>query len=410
MQHVLDILLGDRRVGQITNLASDHNAFVFDPEYVADAQRPTLSLGLLNAAGELAAPNRPPQVRLPPFFANLLPEGALREYLARHARINPVRDFPLLWLLGEDMPGAVIARHAGGLQGPPDDADDLVAREIQTDPQVLKFSLAGVQLKFSAIGEAAGGLTIPAHGKDGHWIVKLPSATYSLVPENEFAMLSFARRVGIDVPEVGLVGAAEIAGLPPEVRRDLGNALYIKRFDRDGKRRIHVEDFAQIFAKYPSDKYAGVSYANMLSGIARFMGSEQAQEFVRRLVFSIGIGNADMHLKNWSVIYVDGKTPALAPAYDYVSTIVYIPEDKLALTIARTRDWEAVSGDLLERFARRAEVPRGIVLRAAHEMVERMRGEWAQVNEHGLLPARFVETMNRHLARIPLFAAHRSAR
>ncbi|TAM62294.1 type II toxin-antitoxin system HipA family toxin [bacterium] len=405
MQRALEIYLGDHRVGTITNLSSDHNVFVFDPAYAADSKRPILSLGFLNAKGELAAARRPPQVRLPPFFANLLPEGHLREYLAARAHVNPVRDFPLLWLLGEDLPGAVVARHADGITAPPRERDATVPQAIEDDPSVLKFSLAGVQLKFSAIREAAGGLTIPAHGKNGQWIVKMPSATYGLVPENEFTMLRFARRVGIEVPEIGLVAAADVVNLPPEVRRDLGQALYIKRFDRDGSARIHAEDFAQIYALYPAEKYEKVSYANMLGGIWRAMGEKEATEFIRRLVFSIGIGNADMHLKNWSVIYPDGMTPRLAPAYDYVSTIVYIKDDRLALTIARTKEWERVSEDLFERFARRAGVPRGVVLRTARAMVERMRSEWPHLNDLQLLPGSFMDAIGRHIARIPLFAS-----
>lgn len=404
MQHILDIFLGEQRVGAITNLTSDHNVFVFDPAYIADSNRPILSLGFLNAKGELAAPIRPPQVRLLPFFANLLPEGHLRSYIAQHAHVNPVRDFPLLWLLGEDLPGAIVARHPSRTTVPPRDSDDIISPEVERDPDVLKFSLAGVQLKFSAIREANGGLTIPVHGKGGTWIAKLPSATYSLVPENEYTMLSFARRVGIDVPEIGLIESAEIGKLPPEVRTDLGRAMYIKRFDRTDDRRIHIEDFAQIFSQYPADKYKNVSYANMLSGIWRTMGPREAEEFVRRLVFAIGIGNADMHLKNWSVIYTDGKTPRLAPAYDYVSTIVYIPNDGLALTIARTKEWEQVSDDLLERFARRAGVPRGIVLDAAHGMVERMREELPHLNDEGLIPSRFVDVIEQHIARVPIFS------
>ncbi len=89
MQHALDICLGDYRVGSVTNLGSDHNVFMFDPAYGADAERPMLSLGFLNAKGELSAPARPPQVKLPPFFANLLPEGQLRTYLAERAQVNP---------------------------------------------------------------------------------------------------------------------------------------------------------------------------------------------------------------------------------------------------------------------------------------------------------------------------------
>ncbi len=408
MQHALEILIGNRLVGTITNIASDHNIFVFDPAYVADLARPVLSLGFYNEERRLISAARPPQIRLQPFFANLLPEGHLRDYLARQARINPKRDFPLLWLLGEDLPGAVVARHPSGSGRPPHDSDDVVSQEVESDPRVLKFSLAGVQLKFSAVRDTSGGLTIPAQGQNGDWIVKLPSSTYPLVPENEFTMMTFARQVGIDVPEIGLVDAAHIENLPPEVRSDLGLAMHIKRFDRDGKRRIHIEDFAQIFGQYPADKYKNVSYGNMLGSIWRVMGEEQAREFVRRLVFSIAIGNADMHLKNWSVIYRDGVTPELAPAYDYVSTVAYIPNDKLALTIARTKEWSDISEDLLERFARRSGVPRGVVIGAAREMIERIRGEWHHLNDPGLLPPPIIGAIEAHIARVPLLSARRS--
>ncbi|HEX3549527.1 MAG TPA: HipA domain-containing protein [Candidatus Elarobacter sp.] len=409
MQNYLDVFLNDYRVGTITNLNADHNAFAFDPSFVADDNRPTLSLGFLNDEGALYEIGRPPRVRLPPFFANLLPEGHLRHYLAQRARVNAQRDFPLLWLLGNDLPGAVIARHPSGTIVPGADDDDRIAVEAERDPNVLKFSLAGVQLKFSAVREADGGLTIPAHGRGGSWIVKLPSSTYPIVPENEYTMLTFARLVGIDVPEIGLVDAADIADMPPEVRTDLGNALYIRRFDRDRGRRIHTEDFAQIFSQYPRDKYKNVSYANMLGGIWRTMGEAQTAEFVRRLVFSIAIGNADMHLKNWSVVYADGKTPTLSPAYDYVSTILYLPNDKLALSIARTKEWADISEDLLVRFARRAAVPPGVVLNAARDMRDRILTELRHLDDADMLPKRYIATIDAHVRSIPLFSPRATA-
>ena len=73
----------------------------------------------------------------------------------------------------------------------------LIAMMIARARAVLRFSLAGVQLKFSAVMEASGGLTVPAGGMGGSWIVKLPSARFAAVPENEFAMLELARRAGI---------------------------------------------------------------------------------------------------------------------------------------------------------------------------------------------------------------------
>ena len=59
-------------------------------------------------------------------------------------------------------------------------------------------------MKFSAIMNATGGLTIPAKGVGGSWIVKLPSTKFDAVPENEFAMMNLAQMIGINVPEIML--------------------------------------------------------------------------------------------------------------------------------------------------------------------------------------------------------------
>ncbi len=402
MPHVLNVHLNDRLVGTITNLTSDHNVFTFADSYRDDPGAPVLSLGFYNAERKLVNPSKVPQVRLLPFFANLLPEGHLREYLAQRARVNPVRDFPLLWLTGNDLPGAVIVSHSEGLKTPAEDPDNVVPPDTEKDPTVLKFSLAGVQLKFSAIHEAAGGLTIPVHGRDGRWVLKMPSATYKNVPENEFSMLTFARIVGVDVPETGLIESGSVRNLPPEVRSDLGSALYQRRFDRDGDARIHTEDFNQIYGQYPAQKYENVSYGNMLSGIWNTMGEQATREFIRRLVFTIAIGNGDMHLKNWSVIYPDGRTPQLAPAYDYVSTIVYLPNDKLGLSIAQSKEWSDVSFTQLERFARKAGVPRGVVLEAAREMASQIRAEWPRAKSNLELSGDMVNRIDAHMASIPI--------
>src|SRR5437588_12619948 len=88
----------------------------------------------------------------------------------------------------------------------------------------------GVEVKFSAVMEASGGLTIPAGGMGGSWIVKLPSARFAAVPENEFAMLELARRAGITVPENRLISTADIKGLPDEARAPGTKALAVRRF------------------------------------------------------------------------------------------------------------------------------------------------------------------------------------
>jgi serine/threonine-protein kinase HipA len=99
----------------------------------------------------------------------------------------------------------------------------------------------------------------------------------------------------------------------------------------------------------------------------RLTDEVQFAEFVRRLIFNAGVGNNDMHLKNWSLIYPGGRTPQLAPAYDFVSTVRYIADDRLALSIAKEKAPNQLNLELLERFARKAQVPNKLVLDTARE-------------------------------------------
>jgi serine/threonine-protein kinase HipA len=159
---------------------------------------------------------RPVSRRLPPFFSNLLPEGHLRTYLAEKADVKPEREFFLIAVLGADLSGAAIVEpiNAGGHDHRHHHQDD--QHEDPQEKGVLRFSLAGVQLKFSAVMEATGGRTVPTHGVGGSWILKLPSLQYPSVPENEYVMLELARAIGIQVPATQLVSVANVEGLPAE--------------------------------------------------------------------------------------------------------------------------------------------------------------------------------------------------
>jgi len=373
---VLDVALGGRPVGTLTLLPGDQTLFVFDPSYIGDPARPTLSLCFKDAFGGLITDMRPTRVRVPPFFSNLLPEGALRNYLAQKAGVNPVREFFLLWVLGRDLPGAVTIEPADGEPWPPETVAGATPHQDSRD-SILRFSLAGVQLKFSAVSEAAGGLTIPAQGVGGNWIVKLPSMKYRSVPENELAMMTLARSVGIDVPDCLLVPLGNIANLPPDVAQLDGPALAIQRFDRtqDG-RAVHIEDFAQVFGLYPERKCERASYSSIAKVLIAETGAAGVEEFVRRLVFNALIGNADMHLKNWSLTYPDGKNAALAPGYDFVSTIAYLPDTKMALTLGRSKQMTDLSEDQLAYFAAKARLPEKRILAVGRQTVERFIDAW----------------------------------
>ena len=372
----LSVRLGDVLVATLVRFDDDRILLAFDRAYIDDSDRPTLGLAFNDEHGGIVTDQRPTRRRAPPYFANLLPEGHLRRYIAARAEVNETRDFPLLRLLGGDLPGAVV------LVGEREPAGDPTGTEDQlTADAPLRFSLAGVQLKFSALAEAAGGLTVPAHGQGGDWIVKLPSVAYPGVPENEFAIMSLARAVGIDTPDVELVPVRAIQGLPTDALPDEladTNALAVRRFDRTPTGRVHTEDFAQVFNQYPERKYERVSYANIGAVLAAFSDQDAVDQFARRLAFSALVGNADMHLKNWSLIYRDGRTPELAPAYDLLSTTAYLADDRMALTLGRTKRWDQLAVEDFRRLAGAMAAPATAMVEPALETVERFRTTWTE--------------------------------
>ncbi len=406
---VLEVRLHGQPIGTLTRLPGDQVLFAFNEAYVAGQNRPTLSLSFKDALGGLITSVRPTQTRLPPFFANLLPEGTLRDYLAECAKVNPEREFFLIAVLGRDLPGALEILPVGGVMPRDEDAPEPVGSTPDTESaRVLRFSLAGVQLKFSAVKSAAGGLTVPADGVGGSWIVKLPSTKHPDIPENEFAMMELARRVGISVPETKLIPVDQISGLPAGVEAVGKRAFVIKRFDRAASgEHIHIEDFAQVFGVYPKRKYERASYRDIAEVLWTETGEVGVVEFLRRLVFNILIGNADMHLKNWSLIYPNRRTAALAPGYDFVSTIAYLPQDQLALTFVDSKAFASVNGEQFQRFATKARLPMKLTLDTVSETVARFGEVWRDSSPLAI-PDRVRQAIERHLPTVPLWAEVRS--
>jgi len=409
--NALAVNLHGRRIGVINRIAGDRHLFSFEQDYIDDRKRPTLSLSFKGQAGGLVVPARAVTARLPVFFSNLLPEGHLREYLAARGGVKPQREFFLLAVLGADLPGALTV-------APLDQPPDTTARDVEDrhhDDRIpdtaLRFSLAGVQLKFSAIMEASGGLTIPADGRGGSWILKLPSARFAAVPENEYTMMALARAVGIEVPRIELIDIGKIRGLPPEVGAMKGRALVVQRFDRGASgEHIHMEDFAQVFGLYPEDKYRHRSYANVAAVLWAEAGEASTYEFVRRLVFSVLIGNGDMHLKNWSLLYPDRRTPVLSPAYDFVANLPYIPGDKLGLTFGGSRSLSEITTDQVRRLADTARLPASPLWPIVLETAERTVAEWKRLDEKDLLPEDTRVVIGKQIASVAQSVAHAATR
>jgi serine/threonine-protein kinase HipA len=369
--------------------------------YVKDSHRPTLSLSYKGPNGELVTDSEVRKGRLAPFFSNLLPEGHLRQYLARKLNVKAEREFFMLAALGDDLPGAVSIDRSVDLTYLVEDEKPVTE---QSRSSKLRFSLAGVQLKFSAIRESSGALTIPVHGLGGDWIIKVPNKSLRRVPEVEFSMLVLAREAGLVVPDVQLVATQSINNLPPEIDSDYGPSLAVKRFDRSpGGVRIHTEDFAQVFGLYPQRKYGRKNYDQIAEVIYVEAGSYDLAEFIKRLVFTVAIGNGDMHLKNWSLLYKDSFRPSLSPAYDLIPTILYVDHDALALNLGGESKFHLVEIDNFKKLAARARAPERVVVNTVREAAEQVREAWRKLKNDLPLTNEDVRKISEHMSKLPLF-------
>jgi serine/threonine-protein kinase HipA len=392
----LDVLLNTLKVGTIVRTPGDFNAFSFDQAYRETGGFPVLSLSFRAAAGGLRKDPRPLAGTLPSFFANLLPEEKLREAMERHhqGNVRPGNDFDLLAALGADLPGAVRVLASNGAM--------VVSQDTSKNKPKARFSLAGVQMKLSVMKNTGkgGGLTLPMDDGQGQYIAKFPSTAFPGVSENEFANLALAEAIGMDVPERELVENSDFNGIPEEFNTlSEGKVLLVKRFDRGAKgERIHIEDFAQVFGAYPSRKYEGAAYHDIASAVGIAVSPAVALEFVRRLALTVVTGNGDMHMKNWSLIYPgDGNKPALAPIYDVLSTVPYIPADAMALSLGGERSFKALAAPRWKAFANRARLPEPAVLKAVVETVQRVNEHWWHLPERDAIPEKVRERIDEHV-------------
>ena len=343
---ILEILLGDARAGLLFQYGEPGGTqpvitrFVADDAFARDANASTLSLAMKAAdATEQAAlwanvtapafngtTARDGTPLLPPFFDGLLPEGVFLDHVAEVRGCDARDRFELLAACGEDLPGNVRAH--------PVEVDretltrlvtqqaDALEPAVVADPLEDAVSLSGVQPKLGVlrVGDRFVGRT---RLQDTRIIAKLPLATLPLLPELEELSLRLAHAAGVEVCEASLEPMAKLAA---GHRYELGdiapeaNFLAATRFDRTAAHRVHVEDFSQVMGVPPGRKYSG-SYLEIAAILMsqESLGESAVHELLRRLAVNEMLGNPDMHLKNIGLIYLDGRTPQLSPAYDVVA-------------------------------------------------------------------------------------------
>lgn len=367
MVEAVSLSLHGQRIGVLSHYAGGKNILVFDPEYSAlpSSIKPTFTLTQTLDDTYLSKPLIHSQ-KLPPLLSNLLPEGAFRDWMAASLKVHKEDEFPLLAWSGRNLPGALLAEPIAKGEIP---AWALAARErsepvqIEVNRYSQKFSLAGVQMKFSSsLQEGRFNINSDA---DGHnWIIKTPSTLHKDVPKNEYSAMKLAEAIGVDIPEIKLVELTDLENLPDIQLPNESLAYAIKRFDRKetgaGVERVHTEDFAQVFGLYPQDKYSKRNYEQIAAAIYQqgAKGLEDVQQMARRLLANILLANGDAHLKNWSLIYPDTRQARLSPAYDIVTTLAFIKgERSLALNMAKHKNWYEMNLQSFQSWAERIGIP-----------------------------------------------------
>ena len=367
MSQQLAVWLFEACVG-VLSLEQGQLRFAYLPSWLENPQAVPLSQGLPlqnEPFGDQAARS---------FFAGLLPEGGMRQLLARQLQLSGGNDFGLLQRLGGDCAGAVRLLEPDGAAGahqPPrvawlgPESLRAVLADLPTSPMLvargeLRLSLAGAQSKLPVVvlpGPADSGPVDPGEGliepvggeglRIGLPLAGTPS-THILKPEiaafggsvlNEAFCLHLAAAMGLPVAQAQIlpVGSQSV--------------LLVHRYDRTGLpgpgagsaalaqlRRLHQEDFAQALGVGPELKYQNeggpdlMACFDLLRRVCRPSGLAVLR-LLDAVIFNALVGNHDAHAKNFSLLY-RGPQPELAPLYDLLCTAAY-PQlsDKMAMKI-----------------------------------------------------------------------------
>lgn len=222
---------------------------------------------------------------------------------------------------------ACIKKVFGYKQMPLIEIDDKKLSDYAKKMVVSNTGITGVQPKLSLwLEESKKDIRFTIIDNKSNYIIKPQSETYQSLPENEDLCMHLATIFGIKTATHGLI------------KLQSGNLAYItKRFDRVGDTKLAVEDLCQLSETLTEHKYRG-SYEKVGKVIKNYssqVGFDMLNYF-SLLVFSFVTGNADMHLKNFSMLETgDGAIFSLSPAYDLVSTALVIEneDEQMSLTL-----------------------------------------------------------------------------
>lgn len=303
-------------------LSFEENEYIFS--YKTEDKKDFISLTMPVRAKSWNSKN------LHPLFEMHLPEGYLLSIIKKHfSKLTKTDDFGLLKLMSPSIKGRVSYEQDLKVELKPLLLDDLLhsSNEKLFDELVSRFALnspiSGVQPKVLAQIENKATLKLE------DYIVKSWGEEYPELALNEYLCMRVVQKANICVPKFYLSQDRKL--------------FIMKRFDiKDDNTYLGFEDMCVLFGKNRDDKYEG-TYEQIAKTIKTFVSpkykKESLENFFKMIVINFLLKNGDAHLKNFGLIYEDISNIKLAPAYDVVTTTVYIKNDIPALHLLGSKKW-----------------------------------------------------------------------
>ncbi len=357
----LNVWHEQRLVGELWRNMTGAIGFRYDAEW-SQSGGFAVSRSLPLAAGEFA----PEGGIAHRFFANLLPEGAVREHIVRDLKL-PNTDFDLLRAIGGECAGALsilrVERQPSEQRQyralTEEDLAVLVARRGQVyaawpADERPRLSLAGAQDKCPVLLRNDR-YFLPQREAPSSHILKFELLDYRHLPAYETFTTQLAAAIGLPVVDIVLrsIGPTRYAQI----------ARYDRLWDKSGEvRRLHQEDFCQALG-YGHEKkyqdYGGPSFAECYRLVqdASNEPAIDAQHLLRWQIFNVLVGNSDGHAKNLSLLHLPDDATRLAPFYDLLCTRAIARIDyHLALDVGGERNPSLITPAQWEALAKECDV------------------------------------------------------
>lgn len=377
MSETLYVHYQQQLVGTLSQASARTMHFAYDDEWLRSANRFPISCSLPLEGTFTDSKSQH-------FFANLLPEGNVREQICKSIKISADNDFALLKAIGGDCAGAltITSTRSSVLQQRPPRYEPVTEEQLASwsfaTPNVfaavtgqsdIRLSLAGAQDKLPVYMEGTQ-IMIPLGNAPSTHILKFASPHYSHLPENETFITLLAKEVGLPVADVSIRKTAK-ASITIIARYD-------RRSDAGQWMRLHQEDFCQALGIDASRKYAkegGPSHKQCAELIRQHVTFPlvDLQKLLRWSLFNLLVGNADAHGKNLSLLYDKSGSPSLAPFYDLVCTRNYKNLSReMAMSVGGARNPDVVNARHLSALAEDLGIRSNIVIEQAQALADRI--------------------------------------